>query len=211
MKKRLIKIIILSFVILIQYVSTCFASVGAKAKTDTLEVEQGATFDVYVTLDVQSEAYDIKFNLNEADLVSKSEVIKTIEGNKLSGENRIYLLQIDSAENRIKYPVGTKIACMRYTVAENASIGKTIEINVTGDIVGDNNSENSINEIVKVKVIEKSSEKDEEKKKNETDNTLSNEKLPNTGIKIKNVGIIAFVIFLFIYSAYKCKKYKDLK
>ena len=203
MRKNIIKIIGIFTILILQLVSISNAAVGAQAKKDVTEVEQGKTFDVYITLDVVSEAYDIKFNVNDSSLISKSEVVPTIEGNKLSGNNRIYLVQIDSAENRIKHQVGTKIACMRYTVAENAKVGSEIEVSVTGDIVGENNSQNTINDTIRVKVIE--AKKDNQKGK---DPTTADKDLANGGKGTFIIGIsVSVVICVILGIMYKKNKF----
>lgn len=186
MKRFFNKIILIFLLIIIQMIPVSNAVVGGSVNVDKTEVKQGETFNIYVTLDVVSEAYDIKFEVDKKELIATTEVVPTVSGNKLSGTNRIYLIQIDEAENRTKYPVGTKVACMRYKVSDTATIGDEVEIIVIGDIVGENNSENSIYESKKIKIVRKEKVEDEKQDdQDKKDDSSTDEKLPNTGKRDK--------------------------
>lgn len=222
--RKIRKVIFLLLILMIQLIPVSNAAAGGTVSVDKTEVEQGSTFEVYVALNVISEAYDIKFNVNDSSLIEKTEVVNTIKDNKLSGNNRIYLVQIAEESSRTKYPVGTKIACMRYTIDDEAKVGSEIIISVSGDIVGENNSENTVNEEKKIKIVEKKeepkTEKPEGKPKEETpeaekpkiedqnkkDDTIANKKHPNTGNKMIYLlsSIFTFtIITCFIYYKYK--------
>lgn len=204
--KKIRRVIMLLLILMLQIIPISNAATGGTIGIDKTEVEQGSTFEVYVNLSVVSEAYDIKFEVNDSNLIEKTEVINTISDNKLSGNNRIYLVQIAEESSRTKYPVGTKIACMKYTVNDEATVGSEITVSVIGDIVGENNSENTLNEVKKIKVVEK---KEETKAQNseEKDDTIADKNHPNTGNKmIYLLGLISIFTIITCFMYYKYKK-----
>ena len=145
MKKIVVSIIALILIISMINVPISKADVGATVGSDKTTVKPGETFDVFVTLSSESIGYDITYSTTEgASAISKQEVISTIANNSVSGNNRIYLVQPTGEANRVVHNSGTKIACIRYTVASTATAGTKITINANGDIVGKLSEQNSV-------------------------------------------------------------------
>ena len=159
MKNKLLKISILIMLAMLIFVPSCFAA-GANVTTSKTEVNGGETFELYVDLSVESIAYDIKFDVDNSSLIKASSVKSQLEGGK-GNTGRVYLIQIASSEDRVKYPAGTRAVVLQYTAADVTEDG-TLKIHVTGDIAGKDSTEKySLDETVTVAVKVKAAEPDD--------------------------------------------------
>ena len=169
--KIVIKILLLVFAILI-YIPSVYAA-GATVSTSTTSAKPGDTIEVYVDLSVGSIGYDLNVTLNNDNLISSSERTKAISEMDANKTNKISLIQVVSSENRIIYPVGTRIATIKYKIADDAKAGSSLVVNVKGDVAGTNSSErNTMDESVTIKIVsgeDETNNQQQNEQQNETD------------------------------------------
>lgn len=159
MNRKVIKIIILAIIMLLTvYLPNSFAS-GATISTSTASVKPGETVELYIDLSTASIGYDINISVNDSSLIESSEVVSKIgEGNS----SRIYLVQLAAASERTVYPVGTRIAKIKYKIASNAPADSQITFTVTGEVAGETSQDrNTINETASVTVVSSSTGNDD--------------------------------------------------
>ena len=72
--------------------------------------------------------------------------------------DRIYLIQVLPEAQRKVYQPGTRLAILKYTLADNITENKTLTVTVSGDIAGKSSSEkNTFNESISINVTPKTS------------------------------------------------------
>lgn len=155
MSNKLLKSIILTIIVLVSlYVPKCYA-VGASISASTISAKPGDTVELYIDLSTASIGYDLQISTSNDDLISSSEVVSKIGSGDTS---RIYLVQLAGSDDRTTYPTGTRIATIKYTIAETATVGSTITFNVAGDVAGETSSDkNEMNESVTINIVDSSS------------------------------------------------------
>lgn len=155
MSNKLLKSIILTIIVLVSlYVPKCYA-VGASISASTISAKPGDTVELYIDLSTASIGYDLQISTSNDDLISSSEVVSKIGSGDTS---RIYLVQLAGSDDRTTYPTGTRIATIKYTIAETATVGSTLTLNVTGDVAGETSSDkNEMNESVTINIVDSSS------------------------------------------------------
>lgn len=156
MSNKLLKSIILTIIVLVSlYVPKCYAA-GASISASTISAKPGDTVELYIDLSTASIGYDLQISTSNDDLISSSEVVSKIGSGDTS---RIYLVQLAGSDDRTTYPAGTKIATIKYTIAETATVGSTLTLNVTGDVAGETSSDkNEMNESVTINIVDSSNE-----------------------------------------------------
>ena len=182
MKNKFLKLIVLTFLIILLYIPSSYAA-GATVKASKTEIKPGDTVELYVDLSTTSIGYDIKFSESNKSLISSSEVVSKIGQGDTS---RIYLIQIESEENRVKHPAGTRIATLKYKIADTAKAGDTLTINVKGDIAGESSAEkNTMDESVTLKVAQDNTQtqQDQTKEQEKTTDKTQTEQKTNTDEK----------------------------
>lgn len=156
MNNKLLKTIILTIIVLVSlYVPRCYAA-GASVGASTTSAKPGDTVELYIDLSTASIGYDLQISTSDDDLISSSEVVSKIGSGDTS---RIYLVQLAGSDDRTTYPVGTRIATIKYTIAETATVGSTLTLNVAGEVAGETSSDkNSMNESVTINIVDSSNE-----------------------------------------------------
>lgn len=167
-KRGILKILFLSILSILLFIPNCYAvTSAATVSSNKTEVKPGETVEVYIDLGIQSIGYDLKVSLNNKDLIKEREM-KTDTGN--GNVDRIYLVQVVPEAQRILYEPGTRLAVYKYTLADNITENKTLEITVSGDVAGKNSSEkNSVNEKISISVTPTDTTKPEEKPEEKTE------------------------------------------
>jgi len=141
---------VLFFIILGFFIDLkCYAST-LNISSNKTKVNSGDTVEVYINLGIESIAYDLKISANDETLVKSKELTSNIGKGDI---NRLYLIQPVSSENRIIYNPNTRLAVLKYKLADNIAENKVLEISITGDVAGKSSSEkNSVNEKLSVKI-----------------------------------------------------------
>ena len=155
MSNKLLKSVILTIIVLVSlYVPKCYA-VGASISVSTISAKPGDTVELYIDLSTASIGYDLQISTSDDDLISSSEVVSKIGSGDAS---RIYLVQLAGSDDRITYPAGTRIATIKYTIAETATVGSALTLNVAGEVAGETSSDkNEMNESVTINIVDSSS------------------------------------------------------
>lgn len=155
MSNKLLKSIILTIIVLVSlYVPRCYAA-GASVGASTTSAKPGDTVELYIDLSTASIGYDLQISTSNDDLISSSEVVSKIGSGDTS---RIYLVQLAGSDDRTTYPAGTRIATIKYTIAETATVGSTLTLNVSGEVAGETSSDkNEMNESVTINIVDSSS------------------------------------------------------
>lgn len=176
MSNKLLKSIILTIIVLVSlYVPKCYAA-GASVGVSTTSAKPGDTVELYIDLSTASIGYDLQISTSNDDLISPSEVVSKIGSGDTS---RIYLVQLAGSDDRTTYPAGTRIATIKYTIAETATVGSTLTLNVTGDVAGETSSDkNEMNESVTINIVDSSNEGEEPEQEQPGQENPPQENLP---------------------------------
>ena len=176
MNNKLLKTIILTIIVLVSlYVPRCYAA-GASVGASTTSAKPGDTVELYIDLSTASIGYDLQISTSNDDLISSSEVVSKIGSGDTS---RIYLVQLAGSDDRTTYPAGTRIATIKYTIAETATVGSTLTLNVTGDVAGETSSDkNEMNESVTINIVDSSNEGEEPEQEQPGQENPPQENLP---------------------------------
>lgn len=179
MKSTVLKTLAAFVIAVLIGISNCYAA-GATLSLSSSEVEPGGTVDLNVTLSTDSISWDISTKADNSTLIASSELAEKIDDTK-GKVSRFYYIQQSDGDERIVHKSGTKIATIRYKIADTAKAGDKITIKVTGDVAGKTASEeNTMDESITINVIEK---KAEEKPGTGTDTKpgTGTEQKPGTG------------------------------
>lgn len=150
MNRKISKILLLSIIGFMLFLPRVYADSPASVTLNKTEVKPGDTVEMYIDLKTESSAYDLKIDIDDKTLIKESEM-ETNTGN--GNLDRIYLVQVLPADQRILYPVDTRIATYTYTVADDITENKEIKISVKGDIAGATSSDkNSLDTSVTINV-----------------------------------------------------------
>lgn len=242
MKKKIVTILLIMIYMLLVNFNCCYA-VNNTLSTSKTSVSAGETFEVYISLPTDSIGYDLKVLEDNKDLIKSSEITENIGTKK---DSRLYLIQMVGSADRIVHKVGTKVAIIKYTIADEVSDDTKLTINISGEVAGQTSSErNSVNESVTINVIkttkepviedEKEDNKEDTNKENDTkdenikeddktkeeskeinttkdntDKTVSPNKIPKTGIN-KNILLIVLISVLLISNGIIYVKHKKMK
>ena len=176
MNNKLLKTIILTIIVLVSlYVPRCYAA-GASISASTISAKPGDTVELYIDLSTASIGYDLQISTSNDDLISSSEVVSKIGSGDTS---RIYLVQLASSADRTTYQAGTRIATIKYTIAETATVGSTLTLNVAGEVAGETSSDkNSMNESVTINIVDSSNEGQEPEQEQPGQENPPQENLP---------------------------------
>lgn len=148
--KLLKKIILITIALIALYMPKCFAA-GASIGTSTTSAKPGDTVELYIDLLTASIGYDLQISADNTGLISSSELVNKIGSGDIS---RIYLVQLASSSDRITHPSGTRIATIKYTIAETATPGSKITLNVAGNVAGQTSSDkNVMNENITINIV----------------------------------------------------------
>ena len=154
-KKFVLKIFFLVIFLIVAFVPNCYASSGTVSVNKTT-AKAGEEIELYINLEIESIAYDLKIAVNDSSLIESSEVVNKIGSGSTS---RIYLVQIAPESDRTVYPSGTRIATIKYVLKDDISEDKTLTFTVSGDIAGRSSSDkNTMNETVSISVSPKSAD-----------------------------------------------------
>ena len=152
MKKTILQMIIIAVFVLIVGNTNCYAE-GATLSLSSNTVKPGETVELSIALSTESIGYDLNISSTNSSAIASSELVNNLDKGNTS---RIYMVQIAGESDRKVYTSGTKLATIKYKIAENAKEGDKIVITVAGDVIGKNSSEkNSMNESVTLTVAEK--------------------------------------------------------
>lgn len=176
MNNKLLKTIILTIIVLVSlYVPRCYAA-GASVGASTTSAKPGDTVELYIDLSTASIGYDLQISTSNDDLILSSEVVSKIGSGDTS---RIYLVQLAGSDDRTTYPAGTRIATIKYTIDETATVGSTLTLNVSGEVAGETSSDkNSMNESVTINIVDSSNEGQEPEQEQPGQENPPQENLP---------------------------------
>lgn len=176
--KVLRKIIVIAIALIAIYMPKCFATSASISASET-SAKPGDTVEMYIDLTTPSIGYDLQISTDNSGLISASQVVNKIGSGNTS---RIYLVQLASSSDRITHPSGTRIATIKYTIAETAAPGSKITLKVAGNVAGASSSDkNTMNESITISIVapQSTDEKTEEElPKTEGGNEGTEEEIP---------------------------------
>lgn len=171
--KIIIKVVLLIVFLILLYIPSVHAA-GATLSPSTTTAKPGDTVEVFVDLAVESIGYDLNVSLNNDSLISSAERTKSLSEMDANKTNKISLIQVVSAENRITYSVGTRIATIKYKIADDATAGSNLIVNVKGNIAGKNSSEkNTMDESVTINIVKGENDQSNDQPNNQPDDQPS--------------------------------------